>query len=515
MVIGNAAALYIPDGNKNIITWTYAFMLAGDKQPDGYKVFEELSLPDLIKLYSHCALLQYRSLMIKCIARIRYKLHKITPDAPSIRNIYSFIPELKGLAAEAIARQFVRPWVLDYAPYLELAEHDSDFDLDLTYTIQDMLKERVAAGRKYYNRPANREVRQSSQYYGQPNSSSGTLVTSPIRTANKKARFDKVSKPGPSLRVETSNAKVREQVKNSRRPNNAKRGQATEGPEAGTVQSGAVTGSEKEILGDDIKTAHPKRKARPSRKTSKLPKPTAAERVHRIVPPRAEANKANTTCYKCGLNGHFARECTTIVETDPPCRKCGIKGHVARQCTTATTEQDHERSSKSEGPKRAGASSKTDSIVEAIKEVVKTSLPARPPPTCYNCNAVGHIARNCTILRMHRDATSSSPPRKPLVCYNCNSIGHIARNCTIPDAQTGPSIVKAVNAELPSPPKSKAVLQDVSNTRALHSGRNRNYRRAKEEKSVEPIVLTGNGEGLRTCDREVRRGEVTRLGLVI
>lgn len=75
--------------------------------------------------------------------------------------------------------------------------------------------------------------------------------------------------------------------------------------------------------------------------------------------------------------------------------------------------------------------------------------------------------------------------------YNCNEEGHLARDYSAPTAEAnngGP--------------------RDVS-------GRNRNFRRAQNDRVAKRIEVVGNGEGLRTCDREVRKGEWTRTGLLI
>jgi len=47
----------------------------------------------------------------------------------------------------------------------------------------------------------------------------------------------------------------------------------------------------------------------------------------------------------------------------------------------------------------------------------------RTEPRCYNCQKMGHIARDCDL------------PRKPLVCTNCKKEGHTRKYCqmSVPD----------------------------------------------------------------------------------
>jgi hypothetical protein len=108
-----------------------------------------------------------------------------------------------------------------------------------------------------------------------------------------------------------------------------------------------------------------------------------------------------------------------------------------------------------------------------------------PAPACYNCNHEGHMSRDCTVQR-------PAP-----ICYNCDIAGHLARDCL--------------------EPRKVDPREDVANASKPRNttGRNRNFRRAQRERITYGIEVTGNGEGLRTCDREVRKGKLTRTGLVI
>jgi hypothetical protein len=112
---------------------------------------------------------------------------------------------------------------------------------------------------------------------------------------------------------------------------------------------------------------------------------------------------------------------------------------------------------------------------------------------CFYCGEEGHIAHNCTTKATDtlKAADKAKETKRPaLTCYNCNEEGHIARNCEV------------------SAPINISPRRDST-------GRNRNSRRAQNDRFARRIDVTGNGEGIRTCDREVRKGEVTRTGLII
>jgi hypothetical protein len=113
---------------------------------------------------------------------------------------------------------------------------------------------------------------------------------------------------------------------------------------------------------------------------------------------------------------------------------------------------------------------------------------------CYYCDEEGHIARNCTAKAA---ISAKGMGRSAVTCYNCNEEGHIARNCNVSRKANNPDHVAA-----------KLPVRNIA-------GRNRNFRHSQRDRFANHIDVTANGEGLRTCDREVRKGEVTRTGLVI
>lgn len=106
------------------------------------------------------------------------------------------------------------------------------------------------------------------------------------------------------------------------------------------------------------------------------------------------------------------------------------------------------------------------------------------------------MSRNCTA-EAKTNTARKKPARQMPVYYNCNMAGHLARDCTVSAADTEPTKDNATSKG-----------RDTSD-------RNRNFRRAQRDRVAGVIEIMGNRSGLRTCDREVRKGEMTRLGLIV
>lgn len=86
-------------------------------------------------------------------------------------------------------------------------------------------------------------------------------------------------------------------------------------------------------------------------------------------------------------------------------------------------------------------------------------------------------------------------------CWACGECGHRSRNC--PTA--------CEDKEAPEKTK-RSEDHESRHYKGEHTKRGLRIYRTKRDRYVRPIEVTGNGEGLRTCDREVHAGELTRTG---
>lgn len=189
--------------------------------------------------------------------------------------------------------------------------------------------------------------------------------------------------------------------------------------------------------------------------------------------------------------------------------KVGLKEQEVSKRVTVDCPIDLDSKPKDAAVKkeRVGRNAKARNSTNALADTMNNKDPSsgghneagaktrKPKPanhfSCYYCGENGHIARNCTAKAAATNQAADAIKRSTIVCNNCKEEGHIARICNAPAKVS-----------------EKTVRRDAT-------GRNRNVRRPQKDRADRRIDVAGNGEGIRTCDREVRKGEVTRTGLII
>ncbi|KAF2875636.1 hypothetical protein BDV95DRAFT_591099 [Massariosphaeria phaeospora] len=283
------------------------------------------------------------------------------------------------------------------------------------------------------------------------------------------------TKPADEPAAKPKRKQLTHAQKNAKRREKARQSQTGQ-PEDGSGDAKPIS---TEAQNDVSKASNPKAKAgRPKRR--------AGKGKDQAVDGEAQAAAAPTANTKTLVNKINELTKTVPKRAPPTCYNCNVLGHLARNCSAPIAS-------------RAPLADKTNNLPTSAP--ITTSKPhPRPLPICYTCNTPGHLARNCRAPTEPRAPLTTDTSRPPPTCYACNTPGHLARNC--------PSPIDSVHADAAP-----------TERRASPTGRNKNYRRAKRERDAAeflvPIAISGNGEGLRTCDREVRVGEVTRTGLVV
>ncbi|KAF1958117.1 hypothetical protein CC80DRAFT_591903 [Byssothecium circinans] len=459
---GTSNALVIKDGVKPIMQWIYKYMLCGEKDTECHVTLEKLSPADLCKLYYHAKYVEYTALERRIFGLVRAGLREDFPTPATIRNVYEIVPELVKELLPIITDIFLEPLVFDYGPYIGVAEQHAGFGKDLDQLMKKRLAGLKLRGEKYYERIRQIESRRPRQN----TESTAAVGNQGVVPSN--------SQDSRGQKTEALNPVAPETETNPKRRNN-KRG-------ARKVK--------------ETETAAGKAKDSTSQEKGTVPIPKKTENSN---PSRKEKAKARRpVCFACNGIGHLARQCTTDVEDTP---------------APASTNTEVPK------PTETPAATKP-----------KAKQTARPPQVCFNCDTEGHIARNCPAPKVdtptHAPPPTTSPPtttndppsRPPPTCYNCNQIGHIARACPNPfvpsSSTTGPFHPTTPRPAGTGNPRNK-YRRRAQSDRYDDFVRDERARELQSAGDGDGIEVVGNNHGIRTCEREARRGEWTRTGLRI
>ncbi|KAF2651997.1 hypothetical protein K491DRAFT_719330 [Lophiostoma macrostomum CBS 122681] len=472
-----ANRLYIPNCDKKVVVWIYRYMLAGEKDPEGDKRFEDLDLSHLVHLYNHASTLEYEGLMSKITLRARFLIREDPIlDKQAILQVASVL-HLRPILANAIAQKAVEVGETDWTAYFACIENNENLENLMGSAIEKELKRLVSKSTWFYNRYKYlADVQFSTGYYRHP-------YGSPQAAERGRLRMRSVNYP-----TATS---TQHEDRTQPEPNPQKKPRLL------------------------------KRKAMPIPRVSEPPAEKSPASKPRVKIPAAADSKE-------------VSESKTAIENAKPDQLPQRKPRKSRtkrstQPITTTESPDLDPPMQANPNEAADAPHTTDP-----KQSRPRPRSSKATITCYNCQELGHLGRECL----------SKILRPPPICYNCNETGHIARNCTAPRNQNytnnnttspdtqdqhshysgPPPTMTPSRSSGPSGVSSMHVLTDISNSHTQTSsyrypytgqGRNKHYRRAKLERMREVVEPVGNGEGITTYEVEARRGQVTRLGLVV
>jgi len=176
-----------------------------------------------------------------------------------------------------------------------------------------------------------------------------------------------------------------------------------------------------------------------------------------------ERRKQILHCEKCGLTGHYARECQQANPNSPEaelqrnlqqqkCTMCGKVGHLSVNCLQLDQDSCHVCGEKGhlssscifrdvchfckERGHFSSACPKKNSICHLCKNSGHFAKDCKSAPqtssgsTCHNCGKPGHISRDCKACskcgQLGHFARDCSSPGK---CSNCGKPGHFSREC--------------------------------------------------------------------------------------
>lgn len=176
--------LYIANGEKELVTWIYKFMLSGEKEPID-KSLNTFDVPELCNLYAHCMAMGVPSLQEKLDPHIKQLISTQRLELAALPYIAAAAPSLCVPMAAILAKK-----IIDSVGAVGLTDFSC---IDMIYQIKDMdtviddavkkeLEHRANKSKRWYGRPElKNSVEWMQRYYSRRHSDSSPKIKSVLR----------------------------------------------------------------------------------------------------------------------------------------------------------------------------------------------------------------------------------------------------------------------------------------------------------------------------------------------
>jgi hypothetical protein len=449
-------ALSVPADCKDSTRWAYLYMLAGETDAQITDKFDHLSLAQLAILYQACEALQYDLLANKVWNRLRFFIKKngcADIDIQSLQLIALLVPSLVDAMGQSIVSHTMNGVFqqdIKHFKYVDdILEADGLGPL-VDAVIHSALKSRNGRAKKYVQSQQAREAREQQK-----------LANVECYTCGARGHIARNCTAAPFRAPAKASVKVTTKAAVTTPPKNPK----PKATDQASMNAAALN---------------------PTKSSGKAPTKAPV-----TTPPKAPKSKAT---------GKTSMTAAAIAPTKSS-STAPIKAPVkTKSLGPAPVTPVKETATAVKAPTKFPASAPaptTTKTATAVKAPAKSPATAPAPAAEITTTAVKDSAKSPASAATTTKNTATSPkqavalnpvarqsPRRGPTCYNCNKVGHIARNCYA------------------APKNNKPRGNNFSGRNASHRG---NY--------IDVVLPSSNGEGITTCDYVLKPGQYTRLGL--
>lgn len=163
-ILSESNRLFIPHGSRESVRFLYKWMVNGGEQrglrDDSGLSFQELRVPDLLKLYEHSKHLEIHQLRQAVVSQLKWKLsHTLFLVVDQIDHFLHHVPETRTAVVSSTARLFLAPRSgLDYTLWTDYMTVNRSFARDFTRAIRLRLRRQAQKLNKFMRGQASKMV---------------------------------------------------------------------------------------------------------------------------------------------------------------------------------------------------------------------------------------------------------------------------------------------------------------------------------------------------------------------